>query len=172
MVSPVRPFKCLFMSVVKQGGKTPALKSHQNVSQRQRQVSNKVSFLLICVSEWCHFYVRIFWRYVSREKWVQSILGIWVCPHLSLHFSLSISITVLYASSKQLQGRIATQKPPQGVWFWFLTWIWTKWDNFVFLFETVCINRTPTERFSWGGELLSSHPLCLMGTCQPRTWDT
>ncbi len=47
MLPPIRPFKCPFMSVVKQGRK------HQLL--RQRQVSNKVNFLLICVSEKCHF---------------------------------------------------------------------------------------------------------------------
>ncbi len=46
----------------------PAPRSCENVLLRQRQVSSKVNFLLICVSEKCHFCVRMFGRYVSCEK--------------------------------------------------------------------------------------------------------
>ncbi len=46
----------------------PVHKSHENVLLRQRQVSNKVNFLLICVSEKCHFSVRMFSRYVSVKN--------------------------------------------------------------------------------------------------------
>ncbi len=49
----------------------PVPRSHKSVLLRQRQVSNKVHFLLICVSENAFFCVRMFRRYVSCEKWVQ-----------------------------------------------------------------------------------------------------
>ncbi len=51
----------------------PVPKSHENVLLRQRQASNKVNFLLICVSEKSHFSVRMFGRYVSCEKCVQRV---------------------------------------------------------------------------------------------------
>ncbi len=51
----------------------PVPKPHESVLLRQRQVSNKVNFLLMCVSEKCHFCVRMFGRYVSCEKWVQYV---------------------------------------------------------------------------------------------------
>ncbi len=41
---------------------TPVPKSHKNVLLRQRPVSNKVNFLLICVSEKCHFCVRMLYN--------------------------------------------------------------------------------------------------------------
>ncbi len=49
------------------------LKSCKSVLLRQRQVLNEINFLLICVSEKCHFSVRVFRRYVSCEKWVQYV---------------------------------------------------------------------------------------------------
>ncbi len=60
------------MSVAKQGRK------HQfphlaRVLLRQRQVSNKVNSLLICVSAKCHFGDRMFRGYASYEKWVQYV---------------------------------------------------------------------------------------------------
>ncbi len=66
MVSPIRPYKCSLMSVVKQGGKRRCL---------DRQVSKKVNFLLICVSEKCHFSVRMFGRYVSVKSGSNKYLG-------------------------------------------------------------------------------------------------
>ncbi len=46
------------MSVyVKQGGKHWFPKSRGNMLVRQKQVSSKVIFLLICVSEKCHMYL-------------------------------------------------------------------------------------------------------------------
>ncbi len=48
-----------------------APKSRDNVLLRHRQVSNKVNFFPICVSDKCHFCVRMLGRYVSCEKWVQ-----------------------------------------------------------------------------------------------------
>ncbi len=44
-----------------------------SVLLRQRQVSNKVNFLLIRVSEKLHFCVRMFGKYVFCEKWVQYV---------------------------------------------------------------------------------------------------
>ncbi len=49
----------------------PVPRSCESVLLRQRQVLNKVNFLLICVSEKCHFCIRMFERYVPCEKWVQ-----------------------------------------------------------------------------------------------------
>ncbi len=49
MVSPSRPFKCLFKSVTKQGGRHCFFRSRRSVLLRQRQVSNKVNFLQNCV---------------------------------------------------------------------------------------------------------------------------
>ncbi len=68
----------------------PVLKPHKNVSLRQRQVSNKVNFLLICVSKKCHFYVRMFRRCVCVVKnWSNMYLGedaakelVIICDHV------------------------------------------------------------------------------------------
>ncbi len=95
MVSPIRPFTCLFMSVVKQGGK------HQftdlsTVLLKQTQVSDKVNFLLICGSEKCHFRDRMFGIYVylvrKEKKRFSRYLGddgakelVIICDHV--HFS-------------------------------------------------------------------------------------
>ncbi len=67
-------------------------RSHESVLLRQRQVSNKVNFLLICVSEKCHFCVRMFRRYVSVKNGSNMYLGdngvkelVRICDHV--HFS-------------------------------------------------------------------------------------
>ncbi len=57
----------------------PVHKAHESVLLRQRQVPNKVHFLLICVSEKWHFCVRFFGRYMSWEKWVKKA----ICPRCS-----------------------------------------------------------------------------------------
>ncbi len=51
----------------------PVPKSRENMLLKQRQVSKKVNFLLICLSEKCYFCVGLFRRYVLCEKWVGSI---------------------------------------------------------------------------------------------------
>ena len=62
---------------------------------KQRKVSNKVNFLLICASEKCHFSVRMFRSYVACEKRVIYLLmrvrGRRICHNLcscSLLFDL------------------------------------------------------------------------------------
>ncbi len=52
----------------------PVPRFPENLLLIQKQVSNKVIFLLICVSEKYHFCVRMFRRYGSCEKWVQRVL--------------------------------------------------------------------------------------------------
>ncbi len=46
----------------------PVPKSHESMLLGQRQVLNKVNVLLQCVSQKCHFCVRMFGRYVSCEE--------------------------------------------------------------------------------------------------------
>ncbi len=68
-----------------------APKSHKSVSLRQRQISNKVNFLLICVSEKCHFCFRMFGKYMSLKNGSNLYLGddrvkelVIICNHV--HF--------------------------------------------------------------------------------------
>ncbi len=67
-------------------------RSHKSVLLRERQVSNKLSFFLICVSKKCHFCVRMFGRYVSMKNGSIVYLGddgvkelVLICDHV--HFS-------------------------------------------------------------------------------------
>ncbi len=70
----------------------PVPKSRKSVLLRQRQVSNKDNFLLICVSEKCYFCVRMFRRHVSCENGSSMYRGddgvkelVKICDHV--HFS-------------------------------------------------------------------------------------
>ncbi len=53
----------------------PVPKSHESVLLCLIQVSNKVHFLQICVSEKTHFYIQMFERYVSVKNGSNMYLG-------------------------------------------------------------------------------------------------
>ncbi len=90
MVSPVRPFKCLFLSVVKQGGKHHFPNLMRVCCWDRDRSGSKLFFSDLCVWKMT-FCVRMFRRSVSCEKWVQCVVWWWwgeelliICDHVYL----------------------------------------------------------------------------------------
>ncbi len=99
----------------------PAHKSHESALLRQRQVWNKVNFLLICVSEKWHFSVRMFRRCVSVKNGSNMYVSddgveelVIICDHV--HFS---------HKNKWTQDCFLTPKGRgwgETMWHWYRKW--------------------------------------------------
>ncbi len=121
MVSPVRPFKCPFMSVVKQGGKHQFPNLMRTCCWDRDRSGTKLIFSWFLSEKW-HFCVRMFRRYVSVKNGSNVYLVddevkelVIICDHV--HFSHKIEWTQDCFLSPKGAGQWR-----KIMWHWYRKW--------------------------------------------------
>ncbi len=119
----------------------PVPRSGEDVLLRQKQVSSKVHFLLICKSEKCHFCVRKFRRYVSCEKWVHHVSGWWRGKRMG-HNLWSCSFLLnewMEWMDSRLPVSFAGGAVAKTMWHWYRKWTFSGSLAFYKLSLFVCL---------------------------------
>ncbi len=133
MVSPLRPFKCPFMFVVKQDGKHRFVNLTRVCCWDRDRSGTKLIFSWFVCQKKCHFCVRMFGRYVSYEKWVQYVSWWWwgerIGPNLwSVHFSHKNEWTQdCFLSPKGAGPR------RKNMWHWYRKWTFSETSRILLL---------------------------------------